>query len=337
MSNKIIDFLCIFKDLKSIFMPRSARTVPNIVRLAIGVNLKKHGILFKMKNISKGLYSKPFSIEFGTLLKDFSNSKVDIEAVNTYTLGNFKKLKPVNKRLKFVSNLLDPESKFKDSWFGCYIIFDDEEGKGRKYLLKDPDGNPDSYDNIKSESMLYLTELDQKLVTWSSHDGQKGYTRDIHDNTFFFNQTGEINTGTVKDKENREWFKVDGSFKTYSLLPDIDKTDMSLFESNRCYSGLPNRHVYKYVSPWHNITFHGSNIYRYFRGSEVCFWANVYYGGVEYQYKDGTKINNWKNTDISRLFYDMFLSLEIKPVKQHKNIKKYAKKKQDQIWLKNKE
>lgn len=337
MSNKFLDFLCVFKDLKCLFAPKTAKTLPNIMRLVAGVNLKKYGIKFQMNNIADGLYKKPFIIEFGTLLKDFSGSQVDIEAINAYTLGNFNKISLPDKKLKRISNILDPTSKFKDSWFGCYIIINDEQGKGRKYLLKNPDKSPGSLENIRTESMLKLTELDQKLVTWSSHDGQKNYTREDHDKNFFFKQLGKIKTETVKDLKEREWLKIDGSFNTYSLLPDISNTHMSLTKSNRCYAGLPNKHVYKYVSPWHDIIFHGSNICRYFEGADVGFWANVYFGGVEFKYADNTKINNWENTDLNKIFYDMFLYLDIEPIKKHKNIKKYAKKKQDQIWFKNKQ
>ncbi len=229
-----------------------------------------------MKNISKGMYKKPFKIEFGTLLNEFSNNKVDIEAINTYTLGNFNKLSGCNKKMKWVSNIIDPTSKFKDSWFGCYIIFDDENNKGKKYVLKNPDKATNSLTNIKTSSMLSLTELDQKIVTWSSHDGHKGYTMEMHDKSFVFKQKGDIKTFTINDSSDREWLKIDGSFKTTSIIPDLNLTDLRLTKSNRSYAGLPNKNVFNFVDPWHDIIFHGSNICRYFKGKEVNFWANVY-------------------------------------------------------------
>jgi hypothetical protein len=63
MSNKFTDFLCLFKDLKCLFMPKSAKTLPNMMRFIAGYNLKKNGIILRMKNTADGLYKKPFTIE----------------------------------------------------------------------------------------------------------------------------------------------------------------------------------------------------------------------------------------------------------------------------------
>ena len=68
------------------------------------------------------------------MLRDISDGAVRVRAYNMYTVGNYEKLSPPS--IQDVTNFLDPTCKFKDTWFGVYIILDDEKALGRRFILQ---------------------------------------------------------------------------------------------------------------------------------------------------------------------------------------------------------
>jgi len=281
------------------------------VRLFRNVNLENMGIHLKLNNVPKGLHDEPFVIKFSNILYNFSDGAVDVTAYNAFTVGNREKTSPQS--IESVSNFLDPFSKFKDTWFGVYILIDDLRGKGKKFILNKPDGSPDEEINLNVQSLLTLTAIDQKLITWSTHQNQKDYGWNDFEREFYFHirkGTG-IKQESVSDRRGRKWYKYSGEYETIAALTDIEKTDMSLFSSIRAYMGLPDTEVYKSVNPWHPLVIKGSICVRYFNCSNVKFWAVVYYNGSAFKNKNGMQIDTWLNTDLQHVLSTMFESLEI--------------------------
>lgn len=267
------------------------------------VNLKNKGIELRYNNVAKGLYKKPFIIDFGNVLKKMSDGKVDVQAINSFTVGD-------NERSSKYTNMLDPLSKFKDSWFGVYFIIDDEEKKGRKFMLKDPKGDPASLENISDDAMLMIPSLDQKLIVYYTHQNQKNYKWKDFDKEFYFD-VFEKKYEKIKDKENREWKKLTGFSNTIAALTDIEKTKMRIISSIRVYVGLPNAEIYNFVDPWHKITIKGCVLSRYFSCSKIKFWAILYYNGSAFKNNKGEMIDNWENTDIKSVFEKMIDEITI--------------------------
>ncbi len=288
----------------------------DLVRLFKNVNLEKKGIHLNLTGVPQGLYQKPFIISFDKMLQDVSDDAVRIKAFNVFTVGNYDKLPPHS--IKDVTNFLDPTCKFKDTWFGVYIIMDDEEALGKKFILKDPAGKPDDIKNLKDSSLLMLPELDQKIIFWSSHQHQDGYTwkqckRDFH---FDVRKGTRLTNEIIADKQGRAWYKITGTFNTLAALTDTSKSNMSLLTSIRSYIGLPNEEVYKRVTPWHNLIIKGSIAARYFKCGNTAFWAVAYYNGGAYYDRKGALVDNWEQTDLRVVLDKMFDDLEIGCVKE---------------------
>jgi hypothetical protein len=275
------------------------------------VNLEKKGIRIKLHRVPTGLYREPFIVAFDKMLSDISDEAVRIRAINLYTVGNYDKLSP--RSIREVSNFLDPTCKFKDTWFGVYVIMDDRENLGRRFILKDPGGKPDDLDNLNNRSLLMLPALDQKIIVWSSHQHQAGYTweRFIREFHFDVRKDTKLTAETVTDRHGRAWRRITGSFTTNAALTDTARTNMSLISSIRSYVGLPNSEVYARVKPWHALIIRGSISARYFRCSDTAFWAVAYYNGGAFYDTAGRFIDNWEQTDLRKVLETMFDDLEI--------------------------
>lgn len=318
-------------DLTFIFKPETKQAIPNIVRVVEGYDLSKKGIDLRFTFVPRGLFQKPYKIEFGSYIKDFSNGKIDIEAVNTYVLGDFRKLKNCTPELKNISNILDPFCKFKDVWFGAYIIFDDPEGKGKKFILKNAAGDPADCGNFNPESLTTVASLDQKIITWSSHQNEKGYTREVHDSMFHFDLSGEL-TNRNFFHMNQEWLETSGSFNTSCIVTDRSKTDLRLFSSIRGICGLPDNHLYSHIKPWHEIIFHGILRTSYFSSENGSFWIMVYFGASEYKLNNGTVVCNWTDAIIDE-FNCMFSGIKLRLKKPAASHEAYHKKKYERFWI----
>jgi len=273
-----------------------ARTVKNKSPERLGVRLC-------YPDMPWGMQQKPIVNDFHDMLYKMSDGKVDVEAYNTFVMGAFIE----GNRY---SNLLNPRSKFKDTWFGVYLVFDDTAGKGRRFMLVDPEGDASALDNIRDSAMISVPALDQKLIVYSSHQNQPGYTFDTFQDEFFFEPI-TVETKHVSDGQGRTWKRLDGSSRTIAALTDTDSTDMKLFSSIRVYAGLPTDSLYSIVEPWHTITIHGSVLARYFRCARTAFWALVYYNGTEFSTRQGVTRNTWNDTDLRHILDQAFRELDI--------------------------
>ncbi len=296
-----------------LFVSCSAADLARFVR---NVNLEKLGVHVRLAGVPAGIYEKPFMIKFDSMLSDISDGVVMIRAYNVYTVGSYEKV--ADPCIQNVTNFIDPTSKFKDAWFGVYIILDDEKGLGRRFMLADPGGDPADLANLNDRSLLMLPELDQKIILWSSHQNQDGYTWEKFSADFRFTRRegSELKIETIFDRRGRSWRRLTGDFDTRSALTDTALTDMKLFSSIRNYVGLPTEEVYKQVDPWHPIVITGSIAARYFACSGAPFWAVAYYNGSAYTTKQGKQISTWSQTDVRLVLEKMFDDLEIDCVKK---------------------
>lgn len=288
----------------------------DVARLFRNVNLEDRGIHVRFGTMPHGLYRDPFVIKFDRMLYNISNGTVYLSAYNIYTVGNFDKTAPgADPRL---SNFLDPDSKFKDAWFGIYIIIDDDIGMGRRFILENPHGKPDDLSNLSDRALLRLPELDQKILVWSTHQRQNGYGRDVLDREFYFRlkEKSVPDRRKITDRQGMEWYSITGDFETIAALTDVRKTDMQLFSSIRNYIGLPTDAVYARVEPWHPVLIRGRVLARYFRCSGAFFWAVVYYNGSSFTDRSGRRIDTWQDTDLRAVFEEMFQNIEIGCAKQ---------------------
>jgi hypothetical protein len=283
----------------------------DVVRLVKNVKLEDKGIHVKFAYVPPGLHQKPLAIKFDKMLRDISNGTVQVMAYNIYTAGNYDAIHPRTK--PDISNFYDPESKFKDAWFGVYIIIDDTYRLGRRFILKNPYGEPDDLSNLNDRSLVLLPNLDQKLIVWTTHQGQMDYTWLDLDREFYFTLKKGTTpmTETKTDRAGRSWRKITGDFDTIAALTDINKTNMKLFSSIRNLVGLPDAGVYSRVDPWHPVVIRGSVLARYFRCSDTCFWAVVYYNGSAFTTKDGRRVDTWEQTDLRSIYSRMFDAIEI--------------------------
>lgn len=282
-----------------------------IVRTAGNVDLRARGIDLEYSYVARGLRSKPFILPFSHSIRKFSRNRINIEVINSYTVGSFDK--DDHAELSGISNFYDPTSKFKDTWFGVFIVMDDARGRGKAFILKDPLGDPADIANINPESLIALPRLDQSVVVHTTHQREQGYQFYMFLKDFPFTQApGSVPVvQTIEDSRQRNWLKVTSSFNTVSGLTDIEKTDMNFTSSIRAFVGLPDEKVYEQVGPWHPITLKGSLLARYFKCKKQNFWAVVYYNGVSFTTKQGKTIDTWANTDIQKEFEKMFNHLNI--------------------------
>jgi hypothetical protein len=288
----------------------------DLARLVRNVDLEKLGVHVRLTGVPAGIYKKPFMIKFDQMLQDISNGAVMIRAYNVYTVGSYEKL--ANPCIQDITNFIDPTSKYKDAWFGVYIILDDNNGLGRRFMLANPGGDPADLSNLNDRSLLMLPELDQKIILWSSHQNQDGYTWEKFsaDFTFAKHVGSELRVETISDLRGRSWRRLTGDFDTRSALTDTALTNMKLFSSIRNYVGLPTKEVYEVVDPWHPIVITGSIAARYFACAGTPFWAVAYYNGSAYTTKQGRRVSTWDQTDLRSVLEKMFNGLEIDCVKK---------------------
>jgi len=232
--------------------------------------------------------------------------------VNTYTSGNYDSAPPNCKGKDSYSNFLDPRCKFVNAWFGVYLVFDDSAGKGRKFMLTDPAASPKEFDNFNTDSIALIPELDQKLIVWSTHENQEGYTWDMFQKEFFFKRKSEIVKEKITDRQNRYWLKLTGEFETMAALTDTAKTQMGLTDSLRAYIGLPTPGVYKQVDPWYTFRLKGSLATAYYACETNPFWAIVYYNGSAFKTKTGIDVDTMAQSDIEQEFLRMMDGLHLK-------------------------
>jgi len=291
-----------------IFVSCSAADLARLVR---NVDLKKLGIHVRLAGVPAGIYEKPFMIKFDTMLRDISDGTVMIRAYNVYTVGSYEKVS--SPCLQDVTNFIDPTSRFKDAWFGVYIILDDENGLGRRFMLANPAADPAYLANLNDRSLLMLPELDQKIILWSSHQNQDGYTWEKFSAEFSFarHEGSPLKVETISDRSGRLWRRLTGDFDTRSALTDTSLTDMKLFSSIRNYVGLPTKEVYNLVDTWHPIVITGSIAARYFACAGTPFWAVAYYNGSAFTTKQGRRVSTWDQTDLRKELEKMFNDLEI--------------------------
>ncbi|MBN2159023.1 MAG: hypothetical protein JW807_06480 [Spirochaetes bacterium] len=299
---------CLFITALSFSISCSA---PDIARLIKNVNLERKGIHLRIDYVPRGLYKKPFIIKFDNMLYNISLGTVIVKAYNVYTVGNYDKLSPDS--IENVSNFLDPTCKFKDTWFGVYIIIDDDLSMGRRFILKNPHGNPDDLENLNDDALIMLPKLDQKIIVWSTRQNQKDYHRQKYEHDFYFTprKGTALSAEIVYDTQGRAWRKLFGEFDTIAAVTDVRKTNMSLFTSIRNYVGLPNERVYDAVRPWHPVIIKGCVLARYFRCSELSFWAVAYYNGSAFTTVGGREVDNWENTDLRKELEQMFDRLAV--------------------------
>ncbi|MCP4135137.1 MAG: hypothetical protein GY754_29475 [bacterium] len=282
-----------------------------VVRTVGNKDLAEKGIKLEYTYIAEGMYQQPIIHPFTRSIAKYSKKTISIKAINSYTVGNFDK--DSGSKISSASNFLDPTSKFKDSWFGVFIIIDDPALKGRYYMLNDPNGSPGDIENFKIRALLKLPELDQMLIVNTTHQGQKNYPFSRLLKDFFFSpkEGSEVIGEIISDKKKNPWLKITSEFNTISALTDTSVSDMTHFGSIRSFVGLPNKEVYEYVDPWHPVTVKGSVLTRYFPCGKTKFWAVVYYNGSSFFNKKGGDIDTWENSDIQDLFHKMFMNLEI--------------------------
>lgn len=288
----------LLQDIPSLLRPNYARVIPNVIRAAKGTDPLKEFVSVKYPYLNCELYKKPFIIDFSDYLKKFGN--IDVEAINSYTVGM-----PVKKEGTWCCGFYNPLSDFKESWFGAYIVFDDDAGKGKKFMLNDPAGSPEKLDNISTKAMAALTETDQRLVFFSSHNNNaEPLKRD-----FVFTPGKE--KGTTVEKEGASWKSLEVSFATKSVMPDFKTAPMGLFSTIRGYCAIPDPETVPELTPWHDTTMHGQFYSRYVKGKQGrSFWIVVYCCGTEFSLKDGSEINTW-TPKLQELYRQMFMELKI--------------------------
>lgn len=292
-----------------ILITASSCDFSDVVRFIKNINIEKEGIRLSYGYVTSGMYQKPIIIRFNDMLKETSRGRVDVDAVNSFTVGGYTKIPGTS--IPGVTNFLDPTSLYKDSWFGVYFIFDDNDGKGKRFILKNPSGKPDDSANFNDESLLLLPHLDQKIIVFSSHEGQDQYTLDTLDREFYFKKrpgTPMVSENIVDDR-GRSWYKITGEFDSIAALTDRSLTSMGLISSIRAYTGQPNEQVYAMLKPWHPIVLKGSIYARYFPCAQKKFWAVVYYNASAFTTKQGHQVDNWANAELQREFNAMFKGL----------------------------
>ena len=267
----------------------------------------------------RGLYSRPFRIDkFGDMLREASQDDpegpVDIDAYNTYVLGDC--LPEYGFWPKCYSSFLDPKSRYKDLWAGCYFVLDDAAGKGRRFFMQDPEqGDPADWAQIKPDAVKRLPQVDQKMIFMQSHDGQKpAYTREDLARDFYF----RLKPGThvehqfVNDSLGQQWIRLSATYQTRAALTDTSKTKMCLATTLRAYTNLPGKEVYDLVEAWHEVELGGHIWLRYF-ASEYgqSFWAVFYVNGSAFTRLDGVQVDNWNNGPLQSEMLRLFDETEI--------------------------
>jgi hypothetical protein len=282
-----------------------------LIRSFANYDLGKKGILLEYGYVAPGLHKSPFILPFTGSLQRFSLGRIDLDVINSFTVGNYEK--DPRSRLRSVSNFLDPTSKFKDSWFGVYIILDDPLGRGKRFILNDPAGPPGDLSNLKRQSLLELPRIDQMIVVHSTHQNQKVFDsiKFLAEFPFKKIENPRERVEIIKDKNGSTWLEITSQYSTVSALTDTFKTDMHELYSIKAYVGLPDKEVYDLADPWHKIIIKGSLLARYFPCAARGFWAVVYFNGSSFTDKKGMPHDPWEKSDIKIEFEKMFQSLRI--------------------------
>ncbi|HYO65042.1 MAG TPA: hypothetical protein VEU33_03080 [Archangium sp.] len=284
---------------------------PRFARWTQNVDLKKErGIHLEYRYVPRGLYSKVFRIPFSDYLKEMSNGQLQLDAINTYTVGSYKQSPTCKHKLEY-SNFIDPECRFVNAWFGVYLIFDDTDGRGRGFMLKDAKADPTNPDNFRPESIRQVPELDQKLIVYSTHEGQRNYGWEDFEKDFRFVEVSAPQLEQVTDAQGRIWLKQTGAYETIAALTDTKKTKMELFSSIRVYTGLPTEEVYRQVDPWYPMVIKGSVLARYFDCPRSRFWALAYYNGSAFTRKDGTQVDTYADPGLVAEYERAFQQIEL--------------------------
>ncbi len=301
----IIPFL---QDIPTLLRPKYARITPHLVYAGECIDPTEKNVSIDYRYVDPTFYQTPFIIDFSELLRTFTYGSVDVEAINSYTVGQYLK-----KDGRWFSHFYEPSSAIKEGWFGAYIIFDDAKRKGREYMLHNPLGKVDDLDNINHLSMAQLVEVDQRCVFFSSHDGDTSYSMENLKEEFFFTSCSDSILGKEKNRLGEEWKTLSGDYETLSMLTDQNKTSMGLLSSVRSYCGLPSQDIYATLDPWHPTIIEGKAYARYFKSDKKSFWAVVYCCGTKFLGRDGTLYQASKTTSQKEIYQKMFDSLVIKP------------------------
>ncbi len=282
-----------------------------IIRTFAGNDLEKKEVLLEYGYVAPGLHKRPFVLNFTGSLQRFSRGTIDLDIINTFTAGNYDK--DPQSQISSVSNFLDPTSKFKDSWFGVYVVIDDPAGRAKKFLLNNPAGSPEDLSNLKLASLLKLPHIDQMIVVYSTLRSPMGDIVGKFFPEFPFKavEDQKDRTETVQDGDGRRWIKVSSQYRTVSALTDIARTEMNELYSIKAYVGLPDKKVYELVDPWHRIIIKGSLLARYFPCANRGFWAVAYFNGSSFSDNRGILHDPWETSDIKSEFEKMFQHLKI--------------------------
>ena len=225
------------------------------------------GIHLTYNNIPRDLQTKIWVTEgFEKALAIVTLNKISLsKVVNTYTVGNFEKTS--DKGLKNINNFYDPFSRFKDTWFDVCLIYDDK--KSRKFMLKNPKGDPGALDNLKTDTPIQITSSDQTLIYVTTIQGLwfKNWLSQLCKIHFF--ESGKFTKDIVKDDSGLEWLQISRFFDTHAALTDISKTKMKEKDSIRLLVGLPTEEIYDYIDAWHPVTFKGVGCVRYFNFGDI--------------------------------------------------------------------
>ncbi|MBI3396111.1 MAG: hypothetical protein HY042_09780 [Spirochaetia bacterium] len=284
--------------------------VPQFLKLERNLDLKAYGIDMNYVYVADGMYRSPFIIPFTKYLFDMSSAEVDIEAVNTYTVGSYDPAPGCGFKGEY-SNMLNPKCKLANAWWGVYFVFDDVDGRGARFFLKDVKADHGNPENFNYESVKMVPMLDQKLIVWSTHEGQAGYSWQDFLKEFQFSDAGTPVEEEVKDGSGRAWKRYTGVFKTIAALTDTRKTNMGITSSIRAYVGLPTDRIYAHVDPWYPFTLKGAVNVRYFSCGSHKYWALVYYNASVLSMKDGKSVDYWVESDVRAEFEKMFQSLHL--------------------------
>lgn len=283
-----------------------------LVHLFQHADLGQSNISLSFADAPRGMYQRPFRIDkFGDMLSDVSQGAIDVEAYNVYSLGDC--FPEYGLWPKCYSSFLDPKSRYKDLWAGVYFIVDDAPGKGRRFMLQDPEhGDPQDWAQFKPGSLRSLPEADQKMIFWQSHDGQTPkYTRADLERDFYFRLKAgtHVEHSFVADAWARTWLRLSATYETRAALTDIQQTKMGLTTTLRAYTNLPNAEVYALVEPWHPVELGGYVWTRYFASQHgQSFWAVFYVNGSAFRRKDGVWVDTWTQGplrhEMKRMFWD---------------------------------
>ncbi len=291
-------------DIPTLLRPKDARVCPNLFQAIDGMDPADRSVKVHYSYLNPGLNRKPFIIEFGDLLKIFGG--IDADAINTYTVGQ-----PVKRNGKWKSEFYNTESMLKESWFGAYVIFDDENGLGRNLMLNNPKGSVSDIENISGKAMKKLIETDQKVVFWLSHDGDSSYTFESLEKEFYFTQVGNEEDTVETDSKGREWKAISAQFASLSATTDPEKAGMRLLKSFRGYCGLPSKEDAARVSPWGKTEIQVQLYCQYVKGkSGKGFWVSTYSCGQKFKLKDGTEVNTYTE-ELQQLHKTMFREMDI--------------------------